>query len=195
MTTPEPGTPDPDRPPQAPPPRVPPTALVHQEGVIALVAIIGLSLRDDGFKGLMTSPIGLLPAVAAGAAAGIGCVGLMWLVRGLRPLAELEAWQREMVKGWSTGDAWGVAWLSGLAEEALVRALLQPLIGLVPAAVLFAALHVIPDRRLWLWPVLALALGLVLGALFEAAGYAAAAAAHIAINSFSLLRLQRGASG
>jgi len=54
------------------------------------------------------------------------------------------------------------ALLSGLAEEALLRALLQPVIGLVPAALLFAVLHLVPDRRLWMWPVIALGLGLVL---------------------------------
>ena len=107
--------------------------------------------------------------------------------------ADLEAWQRKMVKGWSMTDAAVVAVFSGLAEEALVRALLQPVIGLLPAALLFAALHAIPDRRLWLWPVIALLLGIVLGVLFEHAGYPAAAAAHIVINAISLLRLQRPA--
>ena len=43
-----------------------------------------------------------------------------------------------MVAGWSKGDALAVAVFSGLAEEAFIRALLQPLIGLVPAAAVFA---------------------------------------------------------
>ena len=84
-----------------------------------------------------------------------------------------------------------MAAFSGLAEEALIRALLQPVIGLLPAALLFAVLHVVPDRRLWLWPVLACALGVGLGMIFEFGGYPAAAAAHIAINAFALLRLRR----
>jgi membrane protease YdiL (CAAX protease family) len=87
-------------------------------------------------------------------------------------------------------DALSVALLSGLAEEALLRALLQPVIGLFPAAVLFAALHLVPDRRLWLWPVIALALGVMLGALFDYGGYPAAAAAHVTINCCALLRLR-----
>jgi membrane protease YdiL (CAAX protease family) len=98
-----------------------------------------------------------------------------------------------MVTGWSVTDAAAVAVFSGLAEEALVRALLQPIIGLLPAALLFAALHFLPDRRLWLWPVLALILGMVLGKLFEIGGYPAAAAAHVTINAVSLYRLQRSA--
>jgi membrane protease YdiL (CAAX protease family) len=96
-----------------------------------------------------------------------------------------------MVRGWSPTDAIAVAVFSGLAEEALVRALLQPLIGLVPAAILFAALHFMPDRRLWLWPLLALLLGMMLGGLYELGGYPAAAAAHVTINAVSLCRLQR----
>jgi membrane protease YdiL (CAAX protease family) len=98
-----------------------------------------------------------------------------------------------MVRGWSATDAVAVAVFSGLAEEALVRALLQPLIGLLPAALLFAALHFMPDRRLWLWPLLALTLGVMLGGLFEFGGYPAAAAAHITINAISLSRLRRAA--
>jgi membrane protease YdiL (CAAX protease family) len=98
-----------------------------------------------------------------------------------------------MVRNWSVTDAAAVAVFSGLAEEALIRALLQPIIGLLPAALLFAALHFVPDRRLWLWPVLACALGVGLGMIFKLGGYPAAAAAHIAINAFALFRLQRAA--
>jgi membrane protease YdiL (CAAX protease family) len=87
-----------------------------------------------------------------------------------------------------------IALFSGLAEEALIRALLQPIVGLVPAALVFAALHIVPDRRLWLWPVLALVLGLGLGWVFEHGGYPAAASAHIAINLLSLLRLREAAA-
>jgi membrane protease YdiL (CAAX protease family) len=95
-----------------------------------------------------------------------------------------------MVKGWTITDALAVAVFSGLAEEALLRAVVQPLIGLLPAAAIFAVLHLIPDRRLWLWPVLALAMGVVLGVVFELAGYPAAAVAHMVINGLSLLRLR-----
>jgi membrane protease YdiL (CAAX protease family) len=98
-----------------------------------------------------------------------------------------------MVRGWSVTDAAAVAVFSGLAEEALLRALLQPLIGLFPAALLFAVLHLVPDRRLWLWPVAAFVLGVALGKIFEFGGYPAAAAAHITINAFALFRLQRAA--
>ncbi|MGD8441468.1 MAG: CPBP family glutamic-type intramembrane protease, partial [Holophagae bacterium] len=77
-------------------------------------------------------------------------------------------------------------------EEALIRALLQPILGLVPAAAVFAVLHVVPDRRLWFWPLFALAAGILLGVLFDAFGYPAAATAHVVINLTALLRLVHG---
>ena len=135
-----------------------------------------------------------LPPIASlsiGAAAGLGSSLLLWLVREIPPLRELQWFQQRLVRGWSVSDAVAVAVLSGLAEEALLRALLQPVIGLVPAAGLFALLHLVPDRRLWLWPVIAFALGVVLGVLYGAAGYPAAAAGHIVINACALLRLRQ----
>ena len=83
-----------------------------------------------------------------------------------------------------------VAVFSGVAEEALIRALLQPIIGLLPAAAVFAVLHVVPDRRLWIWPLMALSLGLVIGGAFSKWGYPAAAAVHVVINGLSLARFR-----
>ncbi len=187
----EPGGPRTPTPNRHPPPRIPATAIIHQEGVIAVIAVVGLWLRDRGVLEAVRPLTGLGSSILIGLAVGAAGFGLLWLLRRLEPLVELESWQREMVGGWTFADAFLVALFSGLAEEALLRALLQPLIGLFPAALLFAVLHVIPDRRLWLWPVVALGLGIVLGLLFETAGYPAAAAAHVAINALSLLRLQR----
>lgn len=169
---------------------IPASALLHQEGVIAVIALIGLSLSPRGvFLGLAPRGSAAI-SVLVGLLAGVVCSLLLWILRRQGALARLERWQGEMVKGWTVIDALAVALFSGLAEEALLRALVQPLIGLLPAAAIFAVLHLIPDRRLWLWPVLALAMGVVLGGVFEFAGYPAAAVAHIVINGFSLLRLR-----
>ncbi len=174
----------------ATPRSIPAVVIIHQEGVIGLIALIGLSLQGDGVLAGLAPSASLITAVFGGVATGIGSFVILWVLRGLQPAADLESWQRRMVQGWSITDALAVALFSGLAEEALIRALLQPLLGLVPAALLFAALHFIPDRRLWLWPILAFVLGLVLGWAFALWGYPAAAAAHIAINILSLLRLR-----
>jgi membrane protease YdiL (CAAX protease family) len=173
---------------------IPAAALIHQEGIIGIIAVVGLSLRAEGVLGGLAPRGSLAVGVFAGLAAGAACAAGLWVVRRLPALADLEEWQGRMVRNWSPTDAIAVAVFSGLAEEALIRALLQPIIGLLPAAALFAALHIVPDRRLWLWPVLACALGAVLGMIFEFGGYPAAAAAHIAINAFALIRLQRAAA-
>ena len=172
---------------------IPAVAIIHQEGVIGVIALIGLSLREEGLLGGLAPRGSLAAGVFGGLAAGVVCAAALWAVRRLPALVDLEAWQGQMVRNWSTTDAIAVSVFSGLAEEALIRALLQPIIGLLPAALLFAALHVVPDRRLWLWPVLACALGAGLGMIFEIGGYPAAAAAHVAINAFALIRLQRTA--
>jgi membrane protease YdiL (CAAX protease family) len=177
-----------------PPRAIPAVAIIHQEGVIGVIALVGLSLRAQGVL-LGLAPRGsLATGIFTGLVAGTLCAAVLWVLRRLPALVDLERWQRQMVRNWSLTDAVAVAVFSGLAEEALIRALLQPVIGLLPAALLFAALHIVPDRRLWLWPVLACALGVGLGMVFEFGGYPAAAAAHMVINAIALIRLQRPAA-
>ena len=177
------------------PPSISSRLVAHQEGIVAIVAIVGLGLRDGSpLTGL--APRGeLWTSVGIGLGAGITIAFALWILHRLPPLRRLESWQRHLVVGWSRGDAVAIAVLSGLAEEALARALLQPLIGLVAAAIVFGLLHIVPDRRLWMWPLLAFVLGLALGGVFESGGYPAAAAAHLAINAFGLLRLRGQAEG
>jgi len=170
---------------------IPATILIHQEGVVAIIALVGLSMRAEGIVGGLAPRGAAAASVFTGLGVGAACAATVWLLRRLPALVALEAWQRDMVRGWSLTDAVAVSVFSGLAEEALVRALLQPIIGLLPAALLFAVLHLVPDRRLWIWPALALVLGVILGVVFKHGGYPAAATAHIAINGFALLRLQR----
>lgn len=173
------------------PPAIRAVALVHQEGVLALIAVIALSFGESGLLHALGPVDALWRSVALGLAAGGAWVGLLWLLRFVPHLRRLERWQRGVVSQWTTTDAVSVALISGLAEEALLRAWLQPLIGLLPAAILFAVLHIVPDRTLWFWPAFAFASGVVLGLLFDYAGYPAAAAAHILINLVALVRLRR----
>lgn len=172
------------------PPAIRAVALVHQEGVLALIAVVGLFFGEKQFLQAVGPEGSLAGSVAAGLAVGAACVGLLWLFRELPPVKRLESWQRGVVAGWTVTDAVAVALISGFAEEALLRALLQPVIGLAPAAVLFAVLHTVPDRELWFWPVFALVTGAALGLLFDIFGYPAAAAAHVVINLVALLRLR-----
>ncbi len=173
-------------------PSLPPGRIVHQEGVLALVALVGLGLRDGSPLAGLAPRGDLLAGLGAGAVAGLLLAGLGIGLSRLPAGRRLEDLQRSLLRGWTAADGAAVALLSGLAEEALVRALLQPLVGLVPAALLFALLHVIPERGAWLWPVTALLFGLALGGLFARWGYPAAALCHATVNLVGFLRLSGG---
>jgi len=177
-----------DKPSPAP---VPATAVLHQEGILAVLALVGLFLRGTGPLPALLPVASWLESLSAGLFTAI--VLLIMMSGGLLVPAvrTLELWQRGLVQDWTVLDAIAVAVFSGLAEEALIRALLQPWIGLMASAGIFALLHIIPDRRLWVWPVLALILGLILGLVFDRWGFPAVAIAHVIINMVSLLRLRR----
>lgn len=167
------------------------TALLHQEGILAVLAAVGLYFRGQEPLAALLPTTTWFESVAAGVVTGGLSLALMGILLLVPQVRDLERWQAGMVHQWTVIDAVAVAIFSGLAEEALIRALLQPWLGLVTAAVLFALLHIVPDRRLWAWPVIALALGLVFGLVFERWGFPAAAMAHIVVNMVSLLRLRR----
>ena len=174
--------------------KIPAIMIIHQEGVIALIAVVALSFRTPGLLTGLAPKHSFAEAVLVGVGIGLACFMVLWLIRGIGPLADLENWQRRMVQGWTKTDAAAVAVFSGLAEEAFIRAFLQPLVGLLPAAAVFAVLHIVPERRLWLWPVVALGMGLVLGWGFSYGGYPTAAVAHVVINGLSLVRLRAEAT-
>ncbi|NOZ79048.1 MAG: CPBP family intramembrane metalloprotease [Acidobacteria bacterium] len=171
--------------------KIDPRAIVHQEGILGLIAIVGLGLRDRSPVAGLLPRGGLVPALGVGVAAGLGTFLLVWAFSRIPAIHRLEGWQRDMVGGWGMGDVISVALISGLMEEALIRALFQPIVGLVPAAVIFGLLHFVPDRKAWIWPLLATVLGAGLGVLFEVWGYPAAAAAHATINLGGFWRLRR----
>ncbi len=165
--------------------------LLHQEGVFGLIAVIGIGIQDKDPLQAFAAPGGLAEALGIGALLGLGCALVLWLLRRLPALKRLENWQEILVSEWSVSDVAAIAVLSGLAEEALLRAFLQPLVGLIPAAAVFALLHVLPDRRLWFWPAMAFAIGILFGVVFEAWGFPAVATAHGLLNGIGLLRLQQ----
>jgi membrane protease YdiL (CAAX protease family) len=80
-----------------------------------------------------------------------------------------------------------LAAVSGLAEEAFFRGVLQPRIGLVAAALVFGLAHFVPRRELAPWALFAFAAGLLLGILFESTGnLVAPVVAHASINAVNL---------
>lgn len=86
----------------------------------------------------------------------------------------------------------GLAFASGLAEEAFFRGALQPRVGLAAASLLFGLSHVPIRPALRPWTAFAVVLGFGLGALFEATGaLLAPVSLHVAVNTVGLLSLRR----
>jgi membrane protease YdiL (CAAX protease family) len=92
----------------------------------------------------------------------------------------------------SLAECWLLALVSGIAEEAFFRGALQPQVGLVAASLLFGAAHFVPRRVLLLWSFFAIAVGFLLGWLFDATGsLIAPVVAHAGINGVNLRQLTR----
>ena len=156
-------------------------------GIFALLALLLRALWFDGW--LHVGDLGwpsLAPMLVALAVTAAVIAGTPWSMRfdWARRLAELIA----DVFGPLT--FWRAVWLgliSGFAEELLFRGALQPMIGLLPAAVLFALAHAVG----WWW-LFALGMGLVLGLLYAWDGNLwPCVLAHAAINAVNLYRLSR----
>jgi membrane protease YdiL (CAAX protease family) len=80
-----------------------------------------------------------------------------------------------------------LALMSGVAEEAFFRGALQPAIGLVGASLLFGLAHFVPRRELLPWTGFSIAVGFLLGILFDATGnLVAPIVAHVVINAVNL---------
>ncbi len=141
---------------------------------------------------------------------GLGA-GLGLLVYGLDNLLErvLPFFQRmaqafgDLLGGLGPGQVLAMAVLSSVGEEIFFRGFVQvgaehylgsylPGAGLIVSSIFFGLLHIAPDRRLWAWPLLAIAMGFAFGWLFDYTGdVLAPILAHFTINFFSLMALSR----
>lgn len=104
---------------------------------------------------------------------------------------KLQAELSPLARGLSPGAVLAVAGLSALGEELLFRALLLPLVGLVPQAALFGLAHQLPGRARWIWVLWASIMGLVLGVLYRTTGsLLGPILAHAVINALNLRYMQ-----
>ncbi len=130
-------------------------------------------------------------------AAGLGTAGALLAVwaagrRWVAAARELEERIAELLGPIEPGEAVGLAFLSGVAEEVFFRGAVQQAWGWLVAAALFALLHTGPGPALRLWTVFAAVAGLALGAVTLASGnLLAAIVAHFGINAVGLVRVGR----
>jgi len=102
----------------------------------------------------------------------------------------LESELRDLIGPLGRGDAFWLAAFSAVGEELFFRGALQPWVGWLPASVAFGVVHFGPRRGLLAWPVLALGVGLLFGALAQATGSVLPAiVAHFGVNWINLRRL------
>jgi membrane protease YdiL (CAAX protease family) len=133
-------------------------------------------------------------ASALGLSAGLGLgLGLLLVVL-TRFAVPRFGWARRLhlelrpvARDLTLGRILVVAAFSSLGEELLFRGMLQPWIGLVPAALVFGIVHQIPGPSRWVWVGWATTVGLGLGAIFALSGsLVGPLVAHAVVNGLNL---------
>jgi membrane protease YdiL (CAAX protease family) len=101
--------------------------------------------------------------------------------------AQLAEEFRGLIGRLKAREALAVALMSGIAEEALFRGVLQSALGLWLAAAIFGVLHIGPNKRFLPWTGMAFVAGLVFGGLFAWTGnLLAPILAHVTVNYLNL---------
>ena len=131
--------------------------------------------------------IDLLAGLAVAAALlGAWALARRWLALA----AALELRLRETLGPLAPAEAWGLALLSGVAEEVFFRGAMQPAWGYLAATLFFGLLHTGRGRELLLWTGSALLAGAALGGLMAWRGnLLAPIVCHVAVNAVQLHRI------
>jgi len=154
--------------------------------------VVWIGLRRDRiplalFLDLRGWPVDLLIGAAAG---GTMAVGWEIFRRTSARARALEEALRHAVGPLERHEAVALAALSAVAEEVFFRGAVQGSWGVVPATLLFAALHIGRGPAFRPWPWAALVAGAVLGTLALLRGnLTAPIVAHFSVNAVGLVRL------
>ncbi len=140
----------------------------------------GPSAAGDRTLRLVGAPLGL-------------AIGLL-AVFATRYLTHRAQWARRLhqefhalVHGLGPREIFLLAFTSSVAEEAFFRGALQPIVGVVPQALLFGAVHFRPQVRFLPWTAMSLVVGLAFGLLAQGLGdLSAPIVAHFTINLLNL---------
>lgn len=188
--------------PRQSPPSTPPARLgVVSAGVIygflAAAAFLGAWLFLDRAPLALpdAEPVALWLKALLGAGVGVAVFALDQVSERFVPLLRrMSVAMRDLLGHISANQALALALFSSVGEELFFRGFLQAWIGIIPASIAFGVLHIAPDKRLWPWPILAVAMGFAFGGLFEYTGdVLAPILAHFTINYFGLTALSRSA--
>ncbi len=169
------------------------TLLVY--GPLAAVGVIWAVWRGSGPLLSHPEPWLDLPApLAHGIGIGLG-LALAGATIGLTRAGTARfAWMRrlhqsfrEILGGLGGGSVVMLALASGIGEELFFRAGAQPTLGWTITSILFGVVHVGPDRRFLPWTLWAVAMGFLLGAVYQSTGsILGPIVAHVLINGVNL---------
>lgn len=124
--------------------------------------------------------LGLALAAVTIGATRVGTGRFAWMQR-------LHQSFREILGGLGAASVIVLALASGIGEELFFRAGMQPTLGWVMTSVIFGVVHIGPDRRFLPWTVWAVAMGFLLGAVYQSTGsILGPVVAHVAINGVNL---------
>jgi membrane protease YdiL (CAAX protease family) len=163
--------------------------------VLALLGLGWIGLQRRGIPPalfLPAAPFWPDPLIGAAAAA---LLLLLWQATRRWSLARrLEERLRERLGPLTPTEAYGLALLSGVAEEVFFRGAMQPVWGFPAATLLFAILHSGRGREMLVWTASALVAGALLGGLMHWRGtLCAPILCHVLVNAVQLRRLLVGA--
>ncbi|HDQ13999.1 MAG TPA: CPBP family intramembrane metalloprotease [Sediminispirochaeta sp.] len=167
-------------------------------GAMALIALLIMLFAGDPWQGLR--PVPQRPRLFAelGTVALLLSVNLALVLLGprhSRTLGRFIHFLEESLGPLSGSQVMILAASSAIGEEMLFRGALQPIIGILPATLLFALSHFPLRRELWIWPLYALVMGLGLGLLRQWGGDIwSAVLLHFLLNGSSLLVLGKSLS-
>jgi membrane protease YdiL (CAAX protease family) len=156
-----------------------------------LAAVLFSALRDRNLSILAGSPF---LSLSVGGLTACGTVALGVFLYRLLPVVQKLSDEIAPLLADSAGkrDLVLVSVFSGVGEEAFFRGALQLEFGLVAASVLFGALHVVPERRFFVWTLFSVGAGFLLGFLYErTGGLLAPVTAHVLHNAATLLLWKR----
>ncbi|MDD5309192.1 MAG: CPBP family intramembrane metalloprotease [Deltaproteobacteria bacterium] len=166
-------------------------ALIY--GLLAAAAVAWGFLRDNPDiyhhpASLLGSHLPLPAGVILGGAAGVTFgLGIAWMTRfsvyRFRWARTLHVEFRGLLGPLTGADILAYAVFSSIGEELFFRGAMQPVLGIVPASLIFGLLHVAPGRKFVPWPFQAVVMGFAFGGLYWLAGeLSAPILAHFTIN-------------
>jgi membrane protease YdiL (CAAX protease family) len=142
---------------------------------------------DDTFAVLMSLDVIL------GLAIGLLIVFLTSLLSKYnKSMKELITQFQKILGPLSKSQIFFIAFFSSVSEEFFFRGLVQFYIGLIPTAIIFAALHSGPGKKYFPWTIFAFVMGILLGGLYEWRGnLILPVVIHFVVNFINLSLMQK----